>query len=179
LRQVLFARPRRSGGEFADQFPERFDSCQETLCVERKGSFLFADIENPLLENRSGVDFFFDEMPGHAMRGLAVDQRPGCGVDSGVSRQRSIVKVHGAADLQPKEFSRNQAQIGDAEQMIMRALAKSGRHVRWIDERDAMLLRPIAKFQISRDQSTDLMAGIEDRTNALACQRIVPDDEAP
>ena len=111
-----------------------------------------------LRQDGAGIDGLVDLMPGDAMRGLPGEDRPGRGMEAGMSRQGAIVKVDRPAP-DPGEHGRwDHVEIADAEQEIHRRIAMAGGQERiLVDDRDPGAARPFGGAPIPRDHGGDRM----------------------
>ena len=84
-------------GKLVDEFGEALDGGFVTVGVEGVGGFPLAKGEQPLFDNGPRVDRGCHFVPADAVTHLLRHERPGRGVQPGVTGQRAIVEVDGAA----------------------------------------------------------------------------------
>ncbi len=132
--------------------------------------------EAALFQDPALVDAALDEVPGHAMLALAVQQRPDRGVDPGVARQRAVVEVYRRLRRQSQQRVGDDPQVGDTEKPVER---RSGEAVldpgRQAVHRDPVGGRPDAHIGIGADDRRDRAAAFQQLVSAAAEQRFVPD----
>jgi hypothetical protein len=104
LRQRLAARQRRVqiGGERG----KAAQTGLETFGIERQRGFAILDNDRLACQQVAAVDVLGHQMPGHAMLGLASQQRPGRRVEPGVGGQRAVVEIDRGARCERENVGR-------------------------------------------------------------------------
>ena len=115
-------------------------------------------------------------MPADAVGGLAVDDGPGRGVQTGVAGQRAIVEVDGTLRGQRQDIVRDHTQVGDAEQPIglrTRLQQITG----GVQNGQAVAFGPAAHGGVLGDDSRQAVAPGQDHVAASDGEGFIPDQD--
>ena len=88
------------------------------LGVQAQGGLVGSNGKTALPHDAAGIDLGRHLMPGHAMRALAGQQRPGRRVQAGITRQQRVMEVDGQLPCRRDQSGGQHAQIGHAEQVV-------------------------------------------------------------
>jgi hypothetical protein len=88
------------------------------LGVQAQGGLIGGKGKPALPHDAAGIDLRRHLMPGHAVCGLAGQQRPGRRVQAGVARQQRVMEIDGQLPRRRNQCGGQYAQVGHAEQVI-------------------------------------------------------------
>ena len=112
------ARGQGVAAEIVDETAEAAAPGLEALGVEGERGLIGIDGEAFLFEDVAGVDLRHGHVPGDAVLGLLVHQRPGGGVQASIRRQQRVVEVDRHPPGQRQPVVAEHAQVADAEQVV-------------------------------------------------------------
>src|SRR5436853_5122807 len=121
LAKILSGSPGGASRKLIHEFRKRLDGGLITFRVEGEGSLVRFDLDASLLENIAGIHLLTGDVPGHAVRPFLVQQCPGRGMGSGVSRQGSIMVVNRLLARQCQNLVIQNVLVNDAKQIIERS----------------------------------------------------------
>ena len=96
------------------QFGERGQSLLEALQIQAQGGFVRGHIEPPLPDDGTGIDGGLHQVPRDAVGLLAVEQCPGRGDQTRITREWAVVKIDRGNARQLQGFRGKNPQVDDA-----------------------------------------------------------------
>ncbi len=148
--------------ESTGELRERRCAHLEAAGVQGERRVIRLDRECGLRDDVAGVDVVGHEMPGDAVLGLAVRDRPGCDVEACEARQRTVVEV----DREGHEgecFGRDEVEECDGEQHIEIASSQNGCESARLVEMNGLVAgpgMPCDELYVSGDEQAHVEAGL-------------------
>ncbi len=169
-------RAARRGARFQQdqQLAEAFGPGSHAAGVERERGFPLRDIEVALQHDVAGIEPGLHQVPGHGVPTFPLDQRPYRGVQSGILRQWTVVKVDCPDPRLRDHLGRNQGAVGDAQQPVEMQLRQlRGQIGSRRDHGQSPLDRPALDFAGPGDDRRDRMSARMQGVAALREQDLI------
>ena len=147
------------------------------LGVQRQRCVFRGNRHAALDKDVAGINSAIDQVPGHTMAGLAIQDCPDWGIQTSVLGQRSIMKIHGTFFAQRQNIRAKDFQIGNAQDPIDGNATKSPAKVSTMClNHQTAFCGPIGQVRIVGDDGSNAVSLGQKRLCAMLGQAFVADD---